>query len=96
VIVEGSRYASALVVRVTLSDGTYQWAVLGERWATPQTIRYRYRTTQQGDRMDMLASQEYGDPLLWWVIARANPEVFYPDEIPVGTVIRIPDASVVR
>ena len=95
-IVEGSRYSQALVVRVTLSDGTYQWAVLAERWATPQSMAYRYRTAQEGDRLDMLAAQEYGDPLLWWILARANPEIFYPDEIPAGVVMRIPDASVVR
>lgn len=95
-ITEGSRYAQALVVRVTLSDGTYQWAVLGERWATLQNMAYRYRTVQQGDRLDLIAMREYGDPLLWWIIARSNPEVFYPDELPVGAVLRIPDASVVR
>ena len=28
--------------------------------------------TQEGDRLDNLAQQFYGDPSLWWFIARAN------------------------
>tara|TARA_R100001129_G_scaffold88032_1_gene60032 strand:+ start:274 stop:543 length:270 start_codon:yes stop_codon:yes gene_type:complete len=31
-----------------------------------------YVITQYGDRLDLLASQFYGDPSLWWYIARAN------------------------
>ena len=28
--------------------------------------------TETGDRLDTLATQFYGDPSLWWVIASAN------------------------
>ena len=28
--------------------------------------------TQEGDRLDSLASEYYGDPNLWWFIARVN------------------------
>ena len=31
-----------------------------------------YVITQFGDRLDLLANQFYGDPTLWWYIARAN------------------------
>tara|TARA_R100001509_G_C4753985_1_gene177373 strand:- start:178 stop:447 length:270 start_codon:yes stop_codon:yes gene_type:complete len=31
-----------------------------------------YVITQYGDRLDLLASQFYGDVTLWWYIARAN------------------------
>jgi hypothetical protein len=95
-ILEGSRYGSARIVRATLSDGTFRWAVLNERRSTATLVTYRYRTAKLGDRFDILADQEYGDPLLWWVLARANPEVFYPDEIPPGAVIRIPDVTSLR
>jgi nucleoid-associated protein YgaU len=95
-ILEGSRYTQARVVRVTLGDGTFQWAVLSERTSVSQQVTYQYRTAKQGDRFDILAAREYGNPLLWWVLARANPEVFYPEEIPPGAVIRIPDAESLR
>ncbi|HET7110112.1 MAG TPA: hypothetical protein VFI41_04530 [Gemmatimonadales bacterium] len=91
-ILEGSRYQNAPIVQVTLSDGTYRWAVLNDRKVFRHTTTFRYRTAVAGDRFDMMAAAEYGNPLLWWVIARANPEVFYPDDIPAGTVVRIPDA----
>jgi len=29
-----------------------------------------------GQRMDTLANQYYGSPELWWIIARANSELF--------------------
>jgi hypothetical protein len=95
-ILQGSRYTQGRIVRVTLSDGTFQWAVLNERQHEFRSVVYRYRTAILGDRFDMIAAREYGDPLLWWVLARANPEVFYPDAIPAGAVIRIPDAQSIR
>ena len=38
----------------------------------PQSNSDIYVITQYGDRLDLLASQFYGDPSLWWYIARAN------------------------
>lgn len=95
-ILEGSRYSQARIARVTLAGGAFQWAVLNERRATSTTVTYRYLTSIIGDRFDMMAAREYGDPGLWWILARANPEIFYPDEIPPGAVIRIPDAASIR
>jgi nucleoid-associated protein YgaU len=93
---EGSRYEKARIARVTLSDGKFQWAVLNERESIHVQVTYRYLTAKAGDRFDIIAAREYGDPLLWWALARANSEIFYPDEIPAGTVIRIPDADSLR
>ena len=44
--------------------------------------------TQNGDRFDNLAYQFYGDPSLWWFIARANNMVTM--NVEVGKTIRIP------
>ena len=44
--------------------------------------------TQEGDRFDNLAFQYYGDPSLWWFIARANNMVTM--NVEVGTHIRVP------
>jgi hypothetical protein len=50
-----------------------------------------YVYTTKGDRFDILALNYYGDPLLWWIINRANPgqssDSIYPT---VGAQIRIP------
>ena len=47
-----------------------------------------YVMTQEGDRFDLLANQFYGNPSLWWYIARANNVKF--NNIEAGTTIRIP------
>lgn len=50
-----------------------------------------YIITVNGDRLDNLAYQFYGDSTLWWVLQTANPTVrkdsLYPD---IGVQFRIP------
>ena len=50
-----------------------------------------YFITQEGDRCDNLAQRFYGDPNLWWFIARANN--LKTMNIPAETSIRIPVSS---
>jgi len=47
-----------------------------------------YFIAQQGDRCDNLANRFYGDPTLWWFIARVNN--LTTNNIPAGTSLRIP------
>jgi len=44
--------------------------------------------TTQGDRLDNLANQFYGNVNLWWYIAKANNLSFMT--VPVATSLRIP------
>lgn len=45
----------------------------------------------QGIRIDVLAFRVYGRATLWWLIADANPEIMYPENIlSPGVFIRIP------
>ena len=46
-------------------------------------------TIKQGDNLDALAFEYYGDELLWHIIADKNPEIDPLDLVP-GTVIVIP------
>jgi hypothetical protein len=50
-----------------------------------------YIITMQGDRLDNLASQFYGDPTLYWILQVANNDCkkdsLYP---PIGIQLRIP------
>ena len=57
----------------------------------PLSINDIYVLTGEGDRLDLLASQYYGDSSLWWVISIANENL--PQNslyIPLGTQLRIP------
>ena len=47
-----------------------------------------YFITQEGDRCDNLANRFYGNPQLWWFIARVNN--LTTNNIPAGTSLRIP------
>lgn len=38
-----------------------------------------------GERLDVLADAYYGDARLWWVIAQANPAVFFPADLIYAT-----------
>jgi nucleoid-associated protein YgaU len=52
-------------------------------------IKYLNYTWKQGDRFWKLASLQYGDPSLWWIIAQFNKK---PTEAHLnpGDVIKIP------
>ena len=45
----------------------------------------------QGETFDLLAYKYFKDPQQYWEIADLNPHVPFPDRIPVGTPIRIPN-----
>ena len=47
-----------------------------------------YFIAQAGDRCDNLAQRFYGNPSLWWFIARANN--LKTMNVPAGTSLRIP------
>lgn len=76
-------------MRAPTAEGTFV-PTLYPRPNRDQAFIASLHTTIFGDRFDILAYQSYGDPELWWVLARVNPDVFYPDDIPPGTVIHIP------
>ena len=44
--------------------------------------------SSEGDRLDNLAQEFYGDPHMWWYLAKANHLVDI--NIPAGTKLRIP------
>jgi hypothetical protein len=48
-----------------------------------------------GQRLDEIASQYYGDPSLWRLIAELN-NLSDPTRVPPGTVLRLPTAAALR
>lgn len=89
-IYEGSRYENETVVRILDAVGVSQPAIYIHEDIDAAVFRYQVYTVHQGDRLDNIAYGYFGDPEFWWVIARANPEVFYPDDLTEGTNLRIP------
>lgn len=58
----------------------------------PLDVNDTYVITTVGDRLDSLAYQFYKDVSLWWIIARANPDLFSKDSFALkpGLQVRIP------
>lgn len=92
-IFEGSRYESATQLRVADADGTARPTLYPLLGATTGRRVYRTYIASEHERYDQIAQNLFDDPQLWWVIADLNPEFPYPDELPVGTVLRIPVES---
>jgi hypothetical protein len=84
-----NRYPNSLIKKDRLGSpryfGTTKYPFIKEN------IDDLYIITLQGDRLDNLASQFYGDPTLYWVFQQANDNLnrdsLYP---PVGVQMRIP------
>jgi len=53
---------------------------------------YRKYTCKAKDTFESLASRFYEDADKWYVIADANPEIFFPLDLVSGTEIRIPNS----
>jgi nucleoid-associated protein YgaU len=47
-------------------------------------------TVQAGDTLASIASRELGDPLAWFDILQANPQIKNPDLIYPGQVLELP------
>jgi nucleoid-associated protein YgaU len=62
---------------------------LADRVAPYTTTYYQY-VSREGDTFSRLAARLLNDPTRYWEIADINPQVEWPDVIPVGTVLRIP------
>lgn len=91
-IYEGSRYQGGNVE--TLADRNGQFQVGVQRPVYTVSAATRQVVVAAGTRLDMLAAREWGDPRLWWAIADANPDLVWFDDLPAGTVLRIPSAPV--
>ena len=80
-----SRYRQCIHYRDPAGD------FLGMRTLIDTTPRCddRFHTVTAGDRIDRLADQYLGDAQLWWIICDYNA-IFFPLELPVGGMLRIP------
>lgn len=87
-ILTGSRYMGQPVVSVPTATQGMVATVFGA--SSPGLPRFQLYTVVTGDRLDTIAARVYGVPDYWWKIANANPEIFYPDNLVTGSIIRIP------
>ena len=56
-----------------------------------QKASYFLYTWRESDRIDLVCKRFLGTAATWWKVMDYNPEILNPFDIPVGTVVRIPD-----
>jgi hypothetical protein len=86
-----SRYNGVAVLELKRSDGRRVAYVARRFIAAPDALAVvREHAVVQGDRLDLLAAQVFGDPELWWKIADAN-DTLRADELAEtpGRVVRV-------
>jgi hypothetical protein len=94
-IFENSRYAATGVETTLTASGEEVRSVRIPSYYG-RDFSARRHTITEGERLEQLAWRYYRDPEAWWIIAVANPEILYPEDIPAGTEVRVPDAASVR
>jgi hypothetical protein len=77
---------NAIRARVTLQLKSYTPAELQIKEADPQSPdRTKTRVVREGERIDTIAAEVYGDPAYWPAIARANrlarPRILVPGQL---------------
>jgi hypothetical protein len=83
-----SRYAGCILY----VDSADEFLGRRERIDTTPEPEDVFHTVSECDRVDLLAYRYLGRADLWWVICDYN-DVFFPLDVPVGTVLRIPSAE---
>lgn len=91
---QGSRYAAANQNTVlAATDAFPSRGNIVTMYVPPllfKHIGYSRYQIQQGDTFWKLAAQHLGGSSEWWRIADLNPQVFYPDDLTPGMIIRMP------
>jgi nucleoid-associated protein YgaU len=87
-----SRYYAAATLSYTTPSGqavTYLAPRFVPQPGAPNFATVATHTVRSGDRLDLLAANYLGDPLLFWLICDANGAI-RPDQLVVaGTVLNI-------
>ncbi len=86
----GSRYSKKTMIQSNTATESLRFHPLRE---TTRDLASQSYITRAGDTFESLAFKHYGDGNRWWVIADANPEIFFPLDLLPGVEIKLPLVS---
>lgn len=101
-VVEGSRYRNEIKQFGLAGDRVEKRLELSHRGfkdfsAIIAANRFNWYSLQERDRLDQVAFDYLGDSRLWWVVADLNSDILKDTlELPVGTLIRLPNLDVLE
>ncbi len=84
-----NRYARAPKLKNGQYYGTFDSCYVLFRAVAAGALDYITRETVEGERLDIIAGEYYGDGRLWWVIAGSSG-IGWALQVPPGTLLRIP------
>ena len=84
-----SRYGRTQIVKGGKQYGTAKGSTAIFYAIKTGTMAYTRRVTKEGERLDTIAGELWGDATLWWVIAAASG-IGWGTQVPPGVVLRIP------
>jgi len=90
-IYRGSRYEYSTVDYFSTTVDGADEPVVFYNFSDLGYVRYWQHTYVEGERLDQIAYKYYQRPQYWWIIPEYNPEITDLNNIPAGTVLRIPN-----
>jgi nucleoid-associated protein YgaU len=90
VIYQSSRYYNQLIDYIALYENADELPIVFYEFDNPGTTTWVEHIYSQGERLDQLSFKYYGRPDFWWVIPEYNQAIEDFNNIPAGTVLRIP------
>lgn len=70
--------------------GTFSGHILIRNAIDNGTLSYNEIYLREGERLDIISAQEYGDSSYWWIIAAAS-KIGWTLQVTGGTILKIPD-----
>ena len=86
-----SRYATCVIY----VDGDQEFVGTRQRIDSSPMPDDVFHTVVEGDRIDLIGYRYLGRAELWWVVCDYN-DIFFPLELEVGMVLRIPSVEYVE
>lgn len=87
-----SRYSNAPILAFGQQLGT-SYAISNIRQAIANgNLKCKQVILRGKERLDTIAGEEYGDGKYWWIIAAAS-NIGWGLQVPVGTVLNIPELN---
>ena len=85
------RYANDSKIRTGTMIGTPKASRILSKAVRDGTLGVSTRILKEGERLDTIAGELYGDARLWWIIAACSG-VGWALQAPGGTVLKIPSS----
>lgn len=90
-IYKGSRYEYSTIDFVSNMVNGDANPIVFYSFTNIGTVTYYEHSYVQGERLDQIAYKYYKNSEFWWIIPEYNPHITDFTNIPIGTVIKIPN-----